>query len=91
MGQKRTFRSAIVMPALPPKADIQGRVWNVRHGPIADISAQLFILNFVVAVAAVASPLEAALGYASNVEMVSDPDLGGGVDSPPRCISGDDQ
>jgi hypothetical protein len=48
-------------------------------------------LNFVVAVAAVASPLEAALGYASNVEMVSDPDLGGGVDSPPRCISGDDQ
>ena len=29
-----------------------------------------------VAVAEVASPLEAALGFASNVEMVSDPDLG---------------
>jgi hypothetical protein len=39
-----------------------------------------------VAVAEVASPLEAALGFASNVEMVSDPD-----DSLPRCISGDDQ
>jgi hypothetical protein len=39
--------------------------------PKAAISAQLFILNFVVAVAAVASPLEAALRYASNVEMVA--------------------
>ena len=44
---------------------------HVRFGPDADVSAQLFILNFVVAVAAVAAPLEAALRYASNVEMVA--------------------
>jgi hypothetical protein len=43
-------------------------VADVRFGPKADISAQLFILNFMVAVAAVASPLEAALRYASNLK-----------------------
>ena len=60
-----------VMSALPPKADMCGATRDVRFGPKADISAQLFILNFVVAVAAVASPLEAALRYASNVELVA--------------------
>ena len=27
LGQKRTFRSAIGMSALPPKADILQRIW----------------------------------------------------------------
>ena len=42
------------MSALPPKADMCSAVADVRFGPKADISAQLFILNFMVAVAAVA-------------------------------------
>src|SRR5262245_4655904 len=64
------------MSALPPKADMCSAGAHVCFGPKADISAKLCILNFVVAAAAVATPLQAALGYASNVEMVSDPDLG---------------
>ena len=28
LGQKRTFRSAIVMSALPPKADIESYGWE---------------------------------------------------------------
>src|SRR5262249_35708923 len=35
---KRTFRSAIGMSALPPKADMCGAKENVRYGPIADIN-----------------------------------------------------
>jgi hypothetical protein len=38
LGQKRTFRSAIVMSALPPIADIPGGSQHVRFVPIADIA-----------------------------------------------------
>ena len=37
LGQKQTFRSAIAMSALPPKADIDCRRRNVGFVPIADI------------------------------------------------------
>ena len=37
LGHKQTFRSAIAMSALPPKADIDPVTPNVRFGPIADI------------------------------------------------------
>jgi CheY-like chemotaxis protein len=39
LGHKRTFRSAIAMSALPPKADMCGAARDVRFGPIADITA----------------------------------------------------
>src|SRR4029450_960532 len=37
LGQKRTFRSAIVMSALPPKADMCSALAYGCFGPIADI------------------------------------------------------
>ena len=37
LGQKQTFRSAIAMSALPPKADMCGALADVRYVPIADI------------------------------------------------------
>src|SRR5262249_31377534 len=37
LGQTRTFRSAIGMSALPPKADMRSQLLNVRQGPEADI------------------------------------------------------
>jgi hypothetical protein len=37
LGHKQTFRSAIAMSALPPKADMCGATWDVRFGPLADI------------------------------------------------------
>ncbi len=37
LSQKQTFRSAIVMSALPPKADMCSAAVHVRFGPIADI------------------------------------------------------
>jgi hypothetical protein len=37
LGQKRTFRSAIGMSALPPKADMCDATRDVRYGPRADI------------------------------------------------------
>jgi hypothetical protein len=37
LGHKRTFRSAIAMSALPPKADIGSAQVHVRFVPIADI------------------------------------------------------
>jgi hypothetical protein len=37
LGHKRTFRSAIAMSALPPKADMCGATRDVRYVPIADI------------------------------------------------------
>jgi hypothetical protein len=37
LGRKRLFRSAIIMSALPPKADMCGATRDVRFGPIADI------------------------------------------------------
>src|SRR5262249_46063738 len=40
-GQKQTFRSAIVMSALPPKADMCGAPRDVRFGPKADIAVKL--------------------------------------------------
>jgi hypothetical protein len=46
LGQKRTFRTAIAMSALPPKADIRRRETNVRYGPIADISQRSAHDNF---------------------------------------------
>jgi hypothetical protein len=41
LGHKRTFRNAIVMSALPPKADIRGAKTDVRFGPKADIVDRL--------------------------------------------------
>ena len=37
LGHKRTFRSAIAMSALPPKADICSATRDVRFVPKADI------------------------------------------------------
>jgi len=37
LGQKRTFRDADAMSALPPKADIGTQLGNVRFVPKADI------------------------------------------------------
>src|SRR5262249_13943393 len=37
LGQKQTFRTAIVMSALPPKADICSATAHVCYGPEADI------------------------------------------------------
>jgi hypothetical protein len=37
LGHKRTFRTATIMSALPPKADMRGAARDVRYGPIADI------------------------------------------------------
>jgi hypothetical protein len=34
LGQKQTSRSEIAMSALPPKADIGERNWDVRFVPI---------------------------------------------------------
>ena len=42
MGQKQTFRSAIAMSALPPKADVFGATRNVRYGSKAEIQSRLF-------------------------------------------------
>src|SRR5262249_2984224 len=36
LGHKRTLRLVRLMSALPPKADIGTRSWNVRFVPIAD-------------------------------------------------------
>jgi hypothetical protein len=36
LGHKRTFRSAIVMSALPPKADMCGALVHVRLVPCVD-------------------------------------------------------
>ena len=38
LGQNQTFRSAIGMSALPPKADMCGALAHVRLVPIADIA-----------------------------------------------------
>ena len=37
LGQKQTFRYVRPMSALPPKADIAQRDWDVRFVPKADI------------------------------------------------------
>ena len=37
LGHKRTFRAAMAMSALPPKADMCGATRDVRLVPIADI------------------------------------------------------
>jgi hypothetical protein len=37
LGQKQTFAVQKGMSALPPKADIRRRFFNVRFVPIADI------------------------------------------------------
>jgi hypothetical protein len=39
MGQKRTWRLQFAMSALPPKADIAERDWNVRFVPQGDIQS----------------------------------------------------
>jgi hypothetical protein len=39
LGHKRTFRSAIGVTALPPKADMCGAKGNVDSGPEADMSS----------------------------------------------------
>jgi hypothetical protein len=38
LGQKQTFRNAIGMSALLPKADMCGALANVCFGPIGDIA-----------------------------------------------------
>jgi hypothetical protein len=40
LGHHLTFGSAIVMSALPPKADMCGATWDVRFGPIATNAPQ---------------------------------------------------
>jgi hypothetical protein len=42
LGQKQTWRRPGVMSALPPKADIGLRLFDVRFVPIADIASSLF-------------------------------------------------
>jgi hypothetical protein len=37
LGQKQTFELFIAISALPPKADIAERDWDVRFVPKADI------------------------------------------------------
>ena len=37
LGHKLTFRNAIGMSAIPPKADMSGATGDVRFGPIADM------------------------------------------------------
>jgi hypothetical protein len=39
LGQKQTFRSAIAMSALPPKADMCSATRHVRFVPEADIES----------------------------------------------------
>jgi hypothetical protein len=39
LGQKQTFRGAIGMSALPPKADMCSATRHVRFVPIADMKA----------------------------------------------------
>ena len=46
LGQKQTFRSAIVMSALPPKADIAESDWHVRFVPKADICSAAILPLF---------------------------------------------
>jgi hypothetical protein len=41
MGQKQTFSQLCAMSALPPKADIAERDWDVRFVPKADIGAPI--------------------------------------------------
>jgi hypothetical protein len=36
LGHKRTFRNAIGMSALPPRADMCGATWHVRFVPCVD-------------------------------------------------------
>jgi len=42
LGQKQTWRFESAMSALPPKADIAERNWDVRFVPKADIPGLLF-------------------------------------------------
>jgi hypothetical protein len=37
LGHKQTLALHYTMSALPPKADISGRNWNVHFGSLADI------------------------------------------------------
>ena len=46
LGHKRTFRSAIAMSALPPKADITEHCGHVRFVPKADISREITLSVF---------------------------------------------
>jgi hypothetical protein len=39
LGQKQTLSNFSAMSALPPKADIAKRHWDVRFVPIGDIAA----------------------------------------------------
>jgi hypothetical protein len=39
LGQKQTSSRSVAMSALPPKADIDGRCFDVRFVPKADIQA----------------------------------------------------
>src|SRR5262249_46773837 len=45
LSQKQTYAVQNAMSALPPKADIDRQVWNVRFGPIADIAPANFIIR----------------------------------------------
>jgi hypothetical protein len=42
LGHKRTFCDATAMSALPPRADIHRRLFDVRFVPIADIADPSF-------------------------------------------------
>jgi hypothetical protein len=46
LGQKRTLRLVDPMSALPPKADIAERNWDVRFVPIADVDqSSMFVAS----------------------------------------------
>jgi hypothetical protein len=42
LGQKQTFAPQNVMSALPPKADMCAATRDVRFGPIADITLDVY-------------------------------------------------
>jgi hypothetical protein len=47
LDQKQTFRNAIDMSALLPKADICGAARDVRFGPKADIAQPIRSLHWL--------------------------------------------
>ena len=51
LGHKRTFCVAIVMSALPPKADMCSAARDVRYGPTADILLQSGLISLSTSVA----------------------------------------
>ena len=51
LGQKQTCGQFIAMSALPPKADIDRRDWDVRFVPKGDVSARYCRRHFLLTLA----------------------------------------